>query len=73
MPDYAAARTGLVLVFQMEIRRTHMAIVNTIRKLVIEFVASVEAHYTLDTIAYRAQANQSDPRFGSSGALRRRY
>jgi hypothetical protein len=36
-----------------------MAIVNTIRKLVIEFVASVEAHYTLDTIAYRAQANQS--------------
>jgi|HubBroStandDraft_3_1064219.scaffolds.fasta_scaffold1863495_1 hypothetical protein len=50
-----------------------MAIVNTIRKLVIEFVASVEADYTLDTIAYRAQANQSDPRFGSSGALRRHY
>jgi hypothetical protein len=50
-----------------------MAIVNTIRKLVVEFVASVEAHYTLDTIACRAQANHSAPRFGSSGALRRLY
>jgi hypothetical protein len=49
-----------------------LAIVNTIRKLVIEFVASVEAHYTLDTIAC-AQAKNSDLRFGSSGALRRHY
>jgi hypothetical protein len=49
-----------------------MAIVNAIRKLVVEFVAPVEAH-TLDTIFYRAQENQSEPRCGSSGAVRRHY
>jgi hypothetical protein len=50
-----------------------MAMFNTIRKLVIEFVASVGAHYTLDTTAHRAQAGHSDLRFGSSGGLRRHY
>jgi hypothetical protein len=57
----------------MELRRTQMAILNAIIKLATEFVTPVEAHYTHDTVAYHAHADDRELRFSPSSALRRHY
>jgi hypothetical protein len=48
-----------------------MAILSAIKKLVIEFVAPVEANYSLDSVAYHAQADDRELRFTPSSVLRR--
>jgi hypothetical protein len=50
-----------------------MIILKIIKKLVFEFVAPVEAHFTLDTIAYHAQPDHGQLRLSPSSALGRHY
>jgi hypothetical protein len=50
-----------------------MAILNAIKNLVIEFVTPVEADYSLDSVAYHAQADDRELRFTPSSVLRRHY
>lgn len=50
-----------------------MAILNIIKKMVTELVASSDADYTLDSVAYRVQADDRELRFSPSSALRRYY
>jgi hypothetical protein len=73
MPDYATPRMGLKHLQQIELRRSQMAVLNIIKKLVIEFVAPAETHYMLDSVAYHAQADDRELRFSPSTALRRHY
>jgi hypothetical protein len=57
----------------VEQRKTQMAILNIIKKMVTELVASSDADYTLDSVAYRVQADDRELRFSPSSALRRYY
>ena len=71
MPDYVAPRTGLGCVGPT--RKTQMAILNIIKKMVTELVASSDADYTLDSVAYHVQADDRELRFSPSSVLRRYY
>jgi hypothetical protein len=73
MPDYAEACAGLKNAQQFELRRTQMAILTLIKKLVTEFVAPAGPHDTPDTVAYHAQPDDRELRFSPSSALRRHY
>jgi hypothetical protein len=71
MPDYVAPRMGLPC--EGRRRKTQMAILNIIKKMVTELVASSDADYTLDSVAYHVQADDRELRFSPSSALRRYY
>ena len=50
-----------------------MAIIQHIKKFVVEFVTSAEANETADAIAYHAQADDRELRFSRTSVLRRYY
>jgi hypothetical protein len=50
-----------------------MTVLNHIKSFIAAFVQPVEAHYTLDPIAYHSQPDERELRFSRSNVLRRYY